>query len=419
MYFAFFWMDRWLQIMEALTAEQARLVESDDANQATLEGELDNLRRALADSEQALLASLSARQQLETSLASQRETAGQRQRDYVREISELRQAAAEAEQRIQAERKEVARGQADVERLSRELTVARAELERIRSELAAGKAEAEQLRSALDKMQAETTATRNEGSRLEEQITQARAEAETARKNRESDLAELTGRAAEEAERKWQTEQREKAEARREIEKLRADLEKAEAEGASARQDGDHLQRALTELRARTESERKKPEDTLVQPSQKYASADREPQVNQHRPGTEEQRKRPRLRKKAKTYATLNTDEPVATEVALAEPRTVPVEDLVVRFRKPGDWSGNVYVYYWDTDPAIDGPEWPGALMAERPDGWLVHALPGVRAAHLIFSDDKGHRTDDLHRDHPGWLAEDGTWHDYEPQAVA
>lgn len=70
MYFAFFWMDRWLQIMEALTAEQARLVELDDASQATLEGELDNLRRALADSEQALLASLSVRQQLETSLAS-------------------------------------------------------------------------------------------------------------------------------------------------------------------------------------------------------------------------------------------------------------------------------------------------------------------------------------------------------------
>lgn len=418
MYFAFFWMDRWLQIMEALTAEQARLVESDDASQATLEGELDNLRRALADSEQALLASLSVRQQLETSLASQREAAGQRQRDYVREISELRQAAAEAEQRIQAERKEVARSQADVERLHRELTVARGDVERIRGELAAVKAEGEQLRSALENMHAETTATRNESTRLEAQITEARAEAEVARNNQQSDLAGPTRRAAE-AEEQRQIEQREKAEARREIEKLRADLQKAEAERASARQAGDRVQRALTEVRARTESERKKPEQALVQPSQKYVGAERESQVNQHQPGTEEQRKRPRLRKKAKTYEPLNTDEPVAAEVTLAERRTVPVEDLVVRFRKPDDWSGNVYVYYWDTDPAIDSPEWPGAPMAERPDGWLVHALPGVRAAHLIFSDDKGHRTDDLQRDHPGWLAENGTWHDHEPQAVA
>lgn len=418
MYFAFFWMDRWLQIMEALTAEQARLVESDDANPATLEGELDNLRRALADSEQALAASRSVRQELEVSLASQRETAGQRQRDYVREISELRQAAAEAEQRIQTERKEVARSQADVERLSRELTVARGDVERIRGELAAVKAEGEQLRSALAKMQVETTATRNESARLEAQTAEARAEAEAARNDQKSVIAELTRRAAE-AEEQRQTEQHEKAEAWREIEKLRADLQTAEAERASARQDGDRLQRALTELRARTESERKNPEQTLVQPSQKYLGADREPQVNQHRPGTEEQRKRPRLRKKAKTYEPLSTDKPVAAKVTLAEPRTVPEEDLVVRFRKPGDWSGNVYVYYWDTDPAVDSPEWPGAPMAEQPDGWLVHALPGVRAAHLIFSDDKGHRTEDLRRDHPGWLAEDGAWHDYEPQAVA
>jgi hypothetical protein len=284
--------------------------------------------------------------------------------------------------------------------------------------LAAFKAEAERLRSALEKSQAESTVTRNESTRLETEITEARAEVETLRKNQQSSHAELTRRAAE-AEEQRQAEQREKTEALREIERLRAELQRAETEGASARQDRDRLEQALAESRAQMERERKKSEEILVQPSQRYVGAEREPQVNQQRPEVEEQRKKSRLRKKVKTEAPFIANEPVRAQVALAEPTTAPVDDLVVRFRKPADWSGNVYVYYWNTDPAADSPQWPGVPMAERPDGWHVHAFPGVRAAYLIFSDDKGHRTGDLRREHPGWLAEDGTWHDYEPESVA
>lgn len=84
--------------------------------------------------------------------------------------------------------------------------------------------------------------------------------------------------------------------------------------------------------------------------------------------------------------------------------------DLVVRFRKPADWAETPFVYFWDTDPVTDKPAWPGKPMQAEADGWFVHRFQGIRAAHLIFTDDAGHQTPNLHRDESGWLDANGDW---------
>jgi HD superfamily phosphohydrolase len=98
MYFAFLWMDRWLKIMEALTAEQERFAQSRSEDKTAPDDELVNLRSALMDRDHALLAALRHGKELETALARQRDAAEQRGADYLREIAERTRVAEEAEE---------------------------------------------------------------------------------------------------------------------------------------------------------------------------------------------------------------------------------------------------------------------------------------------------------------------------------
>ena len=68
-------MDRWLKIMEAFTAEQERIAQSRSEDQITADDELANLRSALTDREQALLAALRHGKELESALIRQRDAA--------------------------------------------------------------------------------------------------------------------------------------------------------------------------------------------------------------------------------------------------------------------------------------------------------------------------------------------------------
>lgn len=92
--------------------------------------------------------------------------------------------------------------------------------------------------------------------------------------------------------------------------------------------------------------------------------------------------------------------------------------DLIVHFRKPADWADSVHIHYWNTHPGDDSSEWPGVPM-DLVDGWMIHRFQGVEATSFVFNDADGHQSGDLYRDRSGWYAEDGRWHDHQPQATA
>jgi hypothetical protein len=347
MYFAFLWMDRWLKIMEAFTAEQERLAQSRSEDQIAPDEELVNLRSALTDRDHALLAALRHGKELETALARQRDAAEERGADYLREIAERTPVAEEAEERLKAELQKATRTQAEVTRLTEELLAVKEELaaakrdvERSRGELKAAKSETERLASVLDKMQAEVKSTRDESERLAAEIAEAQVQAETARKDYDKRLAEL--------------------------------------------------HRELTQVERRAEAD---PEPVKL----------------------EERSKKPRGVRKAKTATPNVPQHPAAPEVA---PKSeTSVDGFVLHFQKPADWSERVFVYHWDTDPATERPEWPGIPLEDEGDGWRAHRFEGIRAANLIFTDDQGRQTGNLHRDRSGYLDADGVWHGERPKA--
>ena len=129
MYFAFMWMDQWLKIMEAFTAEQARFVQS-GAERASLD-EITNLRGALADREQALAAA-------EAALYGQEAV-----------HAEIIKKAAEAERRLQIEEREKAG-------VRRELERTRAEPDKVRVERASALQSQDRLARTLADLRLET-----------------------------------------------------------------------------------------------------------------------------------------------------------------------------------------------------------------------------------------------------------------------
>jgi predicted nucleic acid-binding Zn-ribbon protein len=422
MYFAFWWMDRWLKIMEAFTAEQARIAESRGEDQITPGDELANLRNALTDREHALLAALGHGKELETALTRQRDAAEERHADYLREIAERTHAVEEAEERLKAELQTATQTQAEVTRLKEELIAAKDELaaaqkdiERSRGELKAAKSETERLKSALEKMQVEVEATRNESKCLATEIAEARVQAETARKDYEGRSAELARKAAD-AEKACQAHQRERDETRREFDQLRADLDQARADRTAALRNRERLEEELSQLREQTQRERQNAEASVAELNRKLTEAERRPGADPEPTKLDEVLKKPRGIRKAKT-AVPNVPQYLAAPKVAPKPET-SVDDFVLHFQKPADWSERVFIYYWDTDPVTERPEWPGVSLQDEGDGWRAHRFEGIRAANLIFNDDQGRQTGNLHRDHSGWLAADGTWYDRKPRAA-
>jgi chromosome segregation ATPase len=371
MYFAFYWIDRWLKLMEAYTAEQVRLVEASEQSKPRLDEEIARLRSELADREQALSVTLQERQELEAGFASWRDMATQRR-------VELTRAAEDSERQLQ--REQTARSEAQ------------AELDRLRGALAtaeAGRASAQQ-----------------ECSRLQAELTELHAMADRARKGYDDRMAELT-RAAGDRERQLRTEQTARAEAQAERERLRGALKKVESERTAAQKDVEHLQHQLTEALAQANRDRNDYEARLAAVNRQLAEREQRAAAQDRSLNASESARRAKSRARA-ADAAIESDAagPAASSI---DPAT---HDLEVHFRKPADWAETVFVYYWDTEPATEKPQWPGVPLAAEADGWRMHRLSRIRSAHLVFNDNEGKQTRNFYRDRPGWLDADGTWHD-------
>lgn len=373
MYLTFYWMDRWLKLMEACTAEQVRLVEAEQSKPG-LDEEIARLRSALADREQALSVTVQERQQLEANLDGWREMAAQRQ-------VELAQAAEDSGRQLQREQTARAEAQAEVDRLRRQLRTAEA-----------GRASAQQ-----------------ECNRLQAELTQLHAEAARDRKGCDDRLAELT-RAAEDSERHLQREQTARSEAQAELERLRGALKKVESERTAAQEDTKRLQHQLTEALAEANRDRNDYETRLAAVNRQLAERRPRAAAQDSSLNASESGRRAKSRTRV-TNAVAAIVEPDAAGPAASSIESA-AHDLELHFKKPADWAETVFVYYWDTDPATEKLQWPGVPLAAEADGWLVHRFSQMRSAHLVFNDNAGKQTQNLYRDRSGWLDADGTWHD-------
>ena len=56
--------------------------------------------------------------------------------------------------------------------------------------------------------------------------------------------------------------------------------------------------------------------------------------------------------------------------------------------------------------------------MHAHADGWYVCHIEGVDTANLVFHDQHGRQTADLHRERDGWMDRDGQWRDAAPEPL-
>jgi Starch-binding module 26 len=347
MYFAFFWLDRWVKFLEACDEQQQRLDAIGDNRASADAAELDQLRAVLAEREQAVHNAVREREELQTQIAG--------------------------------------------------------------------------LRGELSTAVAERASAQQERDRLQAELSGLRTRAENQQKAHEKRAAELM-RAVADAEQRLLEEQQARARAQADAADLRTALAKAEADGAGAHAECRRLQDEITRLRAQADAHRAASPpaaQAAAAPAVVAETAVVEPPVPEPR-----QVLRPERRSKVegtrparRGRSSAEKPQPAASPDPSPAARSSPSGDLVVRFQKPAEWAGAVYVYLWNTDPASEAPEWPGAPMMEEADGWFVYRLQGVRAANLIFNDNEGRQTPNLHRDRSGWFAEDGTWHEECPEA--
>jgi chromosome segregation ATPase len=374
MYFTLYWMDHWLRLMEACTAEQVRLFEASEQSKPAFDEEVAQLRREFADREQALSVAVQERQQLEANLDGWREMAAQRQ-------VELAQAAEDSERQLQQEQTARAEAQAEVDRLRRQLRTAEA-----------GRASAQQ-----------------ECNRQQAELTELRAQADRDRKGYDGRLAELT-RAAGDSERQLQREQTARAEAQAERERLSGALKKVESERTAAQKEVERLQHQLTEALAQANRNRNDYEARLAAVDRQLAGREQRAAAQDSLLNASEPVRRTKSRTRATNVAAATAEPEAAGRPASSAESAV--RDLELHFKKPADWAETVFVYYWDADPATEKLQWPGVPLATEADGWLVHRFSQIRSAHLVFNDNAGKQTQNLYRDRSGWLDADGTWHD-------
>ncbi len=96
-------------------------------------------------------------------------------------------------------------------------------------------------------------------------------------------------------------------------------------------------------------------------------------------------------------------------------------QGLTIHCQCPPDWSGTLFVHWWDCVPPRTATDWPGTAMIPDPGrpGWHRLHLKGTRSAWFVVSDALGHQTPDCFRDRDGWLDAQGRWHDSAPHADA
>ncbi|HSQ06110.1 MAG TPA: alpha-amylase family glycosyl hydrolase [Chromatiaceae bacterium] len=90
--------------------------------------------------------------------------------------------------------------------------------------------------------------------------------------------------------------------------------------------------------------------------------------------------------------------------------------DIHLFFQRPAGWADGIHVHVWGRVPAGAEPEWPGQPMtaAGHPD-WFEFCLTDSGSTYLLFHDNQGHQTPDLHRTRDGWYSAEGRWHDQAP----
>jgi hypothetical protein len=273
-------------------------------------------------------------------------------------------------------------------------------------------AELEQLRGALAESEAAMNAAIRERGELQAELERRRLQAEADRTEQARQLTDSTAaaekrlgeetarRAAAQAEtealqRKLAATEAEVQQARaqvqrwrEELETLRGENERLAAEVKAHKANVESLRSELGELRGKLKAapasaaDARQPADSNRPPAQE--------------PPSGEVRKAPKRSRK-----------PAGTRESPAGP-----SGLVLRLCKPAGWSEPVHVYYWNTDPAVAEPAWPGPSMSDEGDGWWAHRIEGARAADMIFSDAAGHQTGNLHRKGSGSLGADGAWVD-------
>jgi hypothetical protein len=252
---------------------------------------------------------------------------------------------------------------------------------------------------AEDRLKAErqtATRTQAEVKRLTEELLSAKDKLNEAKQDIERSRAELQA-------------------AKSEVERLKSALQKMQAEVEATRNESERLATEIAQRRVQAETARKDYENHLAELNRKLTQVERRSGADPEPPKPDQHSRKARGTK-AKTAAPNVPQHLGATEVA-PKPDTSG-DDFVLHVQKPADWSERVFVYYWDTDPAAERPEWPGVPLEDEGDGWRAHRFQGIRAANLIFSDDQGRQTGNLHRDRSGWLAADGTWYDRKPRAT-
>ena len=75
-----------------------------------------------------------------------------------------------------------------------------------------------------------------------------------------------------------------------------------------------------------------------------------------------------------------------------------PIPDITVYFKRPANWSTNVRIHYFNTQPAgvLAPTSWPGLPMEKVCGDWYKFTVSGVTSLGIVFNDGAGKQTADL-----------------------
>lgn len=416
MYIAYLWVDSWLKLMSACVEQmQPTVVRLGSNGSAAGDAEC-----AKAQHEGVLEALLAAHAdelgEFERRMTTHREDLVQLRAAHADELRQLRGKLADAEaaaaggERRSAElqakiqRQAEAEDQERVRRRAGEAAAATARRDEESAALAALEATIAGLQSELSAARADLTAVQQEAVAAGAALADARAQTETLR-----GAGAAAAAASAEAERLRAAD----AELRTQ---LHAALSRAEAEHRENQRLADELV-SRTEVSARLAAELATARERLeAVPAASVAPAPEEaPKPSKRAP-------RPAAPAAAVGTAALAATEASGDVLFAERPTTARAAELAetaaaapalsVGFRKPDGWAEPLFVHYWASAPGVAEPGWPGVAMSSAGNGWWTYRIGGTKAADLLFHDNRGNQTGDLHRERSGRLDRDGRWTD-------
>jgi glycosidase len=90
-------------------------------------------------------------------------------------------------------------------------------------------------------------------------------------------------------------------------------------------------------------------------------------------------------------------------------------DELIVHFKKSGNWNRTVNIHYWNTSPSQEATSWPGVAMTDEGNDWFTYQFENIERASIVFNDGTGHQTGDIRRESPGWYYE-SQWYSENPE---